>query len=133
MKINQHFSNNVSTTFGISSKGLKISKNTKKMMYIRGELDAFDAFRPELERLSKKANITVYGNSNNYNTAYGISIKEKNTLLNNPITRGFGLFKKRKQGDSFITINNNLAQENVFRDLYDSAHKAFKFGNKGLY
>ena len=62
-----------------------------------------------------------------------ISIKEKNTLLNNPITRGFGLFKKRKQGDSFITINNNLAQENVFRDLYDSAHKAFKFGNKGLY
>ena len=106
-------------------KGVNISKNTCHIMQARGELDAFNKFLPELLRKGKKANITVYAVNNSKNcqpqTTYGISIRPLNRLKDNAVTKLLGL-SKNKQGDAILTINNNMATEKTFRDLYNSAY-----------
>ncbi len=106
-------------------KGVNISKNTRKIMEARGELDAFNKFLPELQRKGEKADITVYAVNRQFNclpeTTYGISIRPLNKLKDNAVTKFLGL-SKNKQGDAIYSINSNMATEKTFRNLYNSAY-----------
>ena len=125
MNINNNFSAQPQFT------ALHISKNTKAIMDCRGELDEFNKILPALERKAKKADITVYASKRQIgmtnNLAYGISIRPANKLKDNAVTKFFGL-SKNKQGDSFITINNDRATAETFQNLYDQAYKSRNCG-----
>jgi hypothetical protein len=109
-----------------SFNGLKISKNTKKIMDCRGELSEFEKFLPDLERKAKKADITVYAACRpshiSPQVTYGMSIRPLNRVKDNPVTKFFGLSKNRC-GDAYVSVNNSRATENTFRDLYANAFR----------
>ena len=114
-------------------KAVNISKNTKKILDSRGELEEFNKFLPELERKGKKADITFYAVNRMRNgiptVAYGMSIRPLNRLKDNVVTKFLGL-AKNKQGDSYIEINNRRATENIFRGLYNSAYSSRNYKGK---
>ena len=116
--------------------GLKISKNTLRVMNARGEYEAFKKVLPDLERKSKNANITVYA-VNKYGpfgteTIYGMSIRPLNRLKDNAVTKMLGL-SKNKQGDAVIAINGDVATEKTFRALYDSTYYSRNYPSKIKY
>lgn len=123
--------NNVSATPNF--QGVHVSKATKGIMMARGEYDAFNKVLPEFERRGKKANLTFYA-VNSFaggypRVTYGLSIRPLNKLKDNSVTKALGL-SNFKPADSFINIDNQMANENTFRALYDSAYTSRNYYKK---
>ena len=117
--------NQLSVTPSTNFTSWNISKNTKKLMNARGELDALNNVLPEYQELGKKAKVTVYGQVGQFQdgtlrTTYGVNISPHVTFRNNPVTRFLGL-SKENPGFSYVHVNAQKADENTFRNLFNDA------------